>query len=95
MGKSLARPPNSVSLFVNRRVSKASEVTHFLLPCAHIHDAPGARNTLILWMSFSSVPHKRCHDPGVGYKLHLERDGEKETRAFPDFAWVNPQGPGF
>lgn len=46
-GKSLAQPANSVSFFVNRRVSQASKATHFLLPCFHTHDVLVARDTMV------------------------------------------------
>lgn len=79
LGKSLAQPENSVSFFVNRRVSQASKATHFLLPCIHIHDVLVARDTLIWWMSFPPVPHNvlivvYCGDPDVGYGSCLERE---------------------
>lgn len=58
-GKSLAQPANSVSFFVNRRVSQANKaIIHFLLPCIQIHDALVARDTLIWWTSFHLFPEK-------------------------------------
>lgn len=49
-GKSLAQPANSVSFFVNRRVSQAGKGTHFLPPCTH--------DALIWRVSFSPAPVK-------------------------------------